>query len=82
MAVYTILKDTAIYNDNSIVMAGTDFAQGMAIGMLLVGLIMSSRYGVKIRAFKQRLLKKNVIHIFQNEIPDLYQDIFLYPPCS
>lgn len=82
VAVYTILKDTAIYNDNSIVMAGTDFAQGMAIGMLLVGLIMSSRYGVKIRVFKQRLLKKNVIHTFQNEIPDLYQDIFLYLPCS
>lgn len=61
VVVYTILKDTAIYNDNSIVMAGADFAQGMAIGMLLVGLIMSSRYGTKIRAFKQRLLKKNII---------------------
>lgn len=61
MVVYTILKDTAIYNDSSIVMAGTNFAQGMAIGMLLVGLIMSSRYGAKIRVFKQRLLKKNVI---------------------
>lgn len=44
-----------------IVMAVTEFAQGLAIGMLLVGLIMSSRYGAKIRAFKQRLLKKNVI---------------------
>lgn len=61
VAVCTILRDTAIYNENSIVMAGTDIAQGMAIGMLLVGLIMSSRYGAKIRAFKQRLLKKNVI---------------------
>lgn len=61
MIVYTILKDSAIYNNNSIVMGGTDFAQGMAIGMLLVGLIMSSRYGAKIRDFKQRLLKKNTI---------------------
>lgn len=61
VVVCTILRDTAIYNDNSIVMAGADFAQGMAIGMLLVGLIMSSRYGTKIRAFKQRLLKKNII---------------------
>lgn len=62
---YTILKDSSIYNDNSIVMAGIEFAQGMAIGMLFVvlfvGLVMSSRYGAKIRAFKQRLLKKNVI---------------------
>lgn len=61
VVVYTILKDTAIYNDNSIVMAGVDFAQGMAISMLLVGLLMSSRYGTKIRAFKQRLSKKNII---------------------
>lgn len=58
---YTILKDTAIYNKHYIIMVGADFAQGMAIGMLLVGLIMSSRYCAKIRAFKQRLLKKNVI---------------------
>ena len=58
VAGYTILKDTAIYNDNAIVMAVTDFAQGLAIGMLLVGVIMLSRYGARIRAFKQRLLKK------------------------
>ena len=37
VAVYTILKDTTIYNDNSIVMAGTDFAQGMAIGLKIKG---------------------------------------------
>ena len=59
VAGYTILKDTAIYNDNAIVMAVTDFAQGLAIGMLLTGVIMLSRYGTRIRAFKQRLLKKN-----------------------
>ena len=60
VAGYTILKDTAIYNDNAIVMAVTDFAQGLAIGMLLVGVIMLSRYGARIRAFKQRLLKKPI----------------------
>lgn len=59
--IYTIFKDTAIYNDNSFVMAGMNFAQGLAIGMLLAGVILSSRYGAKIRAFKQRLLKKNII---------------------
>lgn len=63
MVGYTILKDSNIYSDNSIVMAGTEFAQGMAIGMLFVGLIMSSRYGAKIRAFKQRLLKKNAMKL-------------------
>ncbi|MGN0496403.1 MAG: helix-turn-helix domain-containing protein [Lachnospiraceae bacterium] len=62
---YTILKDSSIYNDNSNVMAGIEFAQGMAIGMLFVGLVMSSRYGAKIRAFKQRLLKKNVINLMK-----------------
>ena len=45
VAGYTILKDTAIYTDNAIVMAVTDFAQGLAIGMLLIGVIMLSRYG-------------------------------------
>lgn len=57
MVVYTILKDTTIYMNNYIVMSITNFAQGMAVGMLLVGLIMSSRYGARIRAFKKRMLK-------------------------
>lgn len=55
---YTLLKDTDIYTNNLIVQRGADFAQGLAIGMLFVGLIMSSRYGAKVRAFKQRLFKK------------------------
>lgn len=58
LAAYAILKDTTIYNENSFVFVATNFMQGMAIGMLLLGLIMSSRYGAKVRAFKQRLLKK------------------------
>ena len=60
VATYTILKDTTGYNENSFVMVATDFMQGMAIGMLLVGLIMSTRYGARVRAFKQRLFKKNI----------------------
>ena len=56
---YMSFKDTGIYMDNSMIRYGLDFAQGLAIGMLLVGLIMSSRYGAKVRAFKQRLFKKN-----------------------
>ena len=53
------LKDTGIYMDNHIIRNGLDFAQGLAVGMLLCGIIMSSRYGAKIRAFKQRVLMKN-----------------------
>lgn len=60
VAAYSILKDTTIYNDNYIVMAGANFAEGMAIGMLLIGIIMSSRYGFKIRNFKRRMLKKKM----------------------
>ena len=31
---------------------------GFAFGMVLIGVIFTSRYAVKIRAFKQRLLNK------------------------
>lgn len=54
---YTLIKDTSLY-DNSTVMIGLDIVQGFAVGMLLVGLLYSSRYGAKIRAFKHRLMKK------------------------
>lgn len=54
---YMSLKDTEIYLNNQMIRNGLNFAQGLAIGMLLAGLIMSSRYGAKVRAFKHRLLK-------------------------
>ena len=57
---HTLIRESAIYNTNSVVMAATDFAQGAAVGLLLMGIIMLSRYGNKIRKFKQRLLKKSV----------------------
>ena len=57
---YTIIKDTVVYADYSVVKAVIDILQGLAIGMLLAGLIMSSRYGAKVRAFKQRIFRKNV----------------------
>lgn len=56
---YTILKDTEIYAGNQIIRNGLNCAQGCAIGLLFVGLIMSSRYGAKVRAFKQRLFRKS-----------------------
>ncbi len=54
---YTIIKDTSLY-DNPTVMIGLDIVQGVAVGMLLVGLLYSSRYGARIRAFKHRLIKR------------------------
>ena len=54
---YTLIKDTSLYN-NSTVMIGLDIVQGFAVGMHLAGLLYSSRYGAKIRAFKHRLMKK------------------------
>jgi transcriptional regulator with XRE-family HTH domain len=61
MVAYMSLRDTGIYADNQIIRNGLDFAQGLSVGMLLCGVIMSSRYGAKVRAFKQRLLKKSNI---------------------
>ncbi len=61
IAVYMLLKDEKIYEDSSFIRNSLDFAQGLAVGMLLVGIIMSSRYGAKVRAFKQRVFMKNKI---------------------
>ncbi len=36
----------------------SDFAEGAACGMLICGIFVTSRYGQKIKAFKQRLLKR------------------------
>ncbi len=57
---YTIIRDTMVYTDYLVIKTVADIAQGLAIGMLLAGLIMSSCYGAKVRAFKQRLFRKNV----------------------
>ena len=54
-----LIKDSELYTNIKAMPTILDIAQGIAIGMLLVGLIMSSRYGANIRAFKQRILKKN-----------------------
>ena len=57
VSTYTIMKDSSLY-DNPTVMIGLDIGLGFAVGMLLVGLLYSSRYGARIRAFKHRLMKK------------------------
>ena len=55
---YMLLKDTGIYANNQVIRNGLNFALGLAVGMLFSGIIMSSRYGAKVKAFKQRLFKK------------------------
>ena len=45
-------------NNNAVLNAVSSFAEGAAIGMILCGIVFTSRYGQRIRAFKQRLLKR------------------------
>ena len=58
LVVYMLFKDTTLYAQNEVVSLITDVAQGVSLGMLLTGLVFLSRYGVKIRAFKQRIFKR------------------------
>ena len=58
MVIYMLFKDSEIYFQNKTAATLIDIASGIALGMLLTGLIFSSRYGAKIRAFKQRVLKR------------------------
>lgn len=45
-------------NNNAVLNAVSNFAEGAAIGIILCGIVFTSRYGQKLRAFKQRLLKR------------------------
>ncbi len=45
-------------NNNAVLNAVSNFAEGAAIGMILCGFVFTCRYGQKIRAFKQRLHKR------------------------
>lgn len=54
-----ILKGTEIYSNSPFVPNGLDFAQGLAIGLLIVALILLTRFGVRLRNFNHRILNKN-----------------------
>ena len=54
---YYLIKGTSLY-ENPAVVRVLDLGQGFAVGMLLVGLLYSSRYGARIRAFKERVMKR------------------------
>ena len=55
--VSSLINHTAL-NSNAVLSAISNFAEGAAIGMIICGIIFTSRYGQKIKAFKQRLLKR------------------------
>ena len=44
--------------ENHVMSAISDFSMGAACGMIICGIIITSRYGQRIKAFKQRLLKR------------------------
>lgn len=44
--------------DNNVCSAISDFSEGAACGMVVCGIIITSRHGQRIKAFKQRLLKR------------------------
>lgn len=54
---YTLIQGTSLY-ENTMVETILDFTRGLALGMLLAGIFFSTRYGTRVRAFKQRLLKR------------------------
>ncbi len=45
-------------DENALMSIISDFSEGVSAGMIVCGILLTSRYGQKIKAFKQRLLKK------------------------
>lgn len=56
--VASLISHTELSND-TVLNAVSEFAEGAAIGMILCGIIFTSRYGHRIRAFKERLFKRH-----------------------
>lgn len=55
--VSSLINHTAL-NDYTVFRTISAFVEGAAIGMMICGIIFTSRYGWRIKAFKQRLLKR------------------------
>jgi hypothetical protein len=55
--VYQLIIHTSLV-DNNVISAISDFSEGAAYGTVICGIIITSRYGQRIKAFKQRLLKR------------------------
>lgn len=69
LVVYMLFKDTTLYIQNEVVSIIIDVALGVSLGMLLTGFVFSSRYGIKIRAFKQRIFKRQQNQKLTVQIP-------------
>ena len=55
--VSSLIHHTAL-NENAVFGAAADFAEGAACTMTVCGIIFTSHYGQRLKAFKQRLLKR------------------------
>lgn len=55
-SVSQIISHTSLV-ESSLMSIISDFTMGLSCGMMISGIIITSRYGQRIRAFKQRLLK-------------------------
>lgn len=45
--------------ENHVMGAISDFSEGASLGMMLCGIMVTSRYGKRIQAWKQRMLERN-----------------------
>ncbi|MDE6749681.1 MAG: helix-turn-helix domain-containing protein [Lachnospiraceae bacterium] len=51
-----IISHTSLV-ENNVMSAISDFAMGLSCGMVICGIVVTSRFGKRIREFKQRLIK-------------------------
>lgn len=58
--VLRMLADEGIIAVNGVFDAVVGFAGGLVLGILLVGVLATTKYGAKIKAFKMRLLKREM----------------------
>ncbi len=54
--IYHLLKDTDIFLSSALVNGIASCLEGVGIGMLIVGMIMSTHYGIKFKNFKKRII--------------------------
>ncbi len=53
-----MLKDTSIYSINPLMQNLVSLTEGLGVGLMIAGLLMTSRYGKKLNNLKKRILDK------------------------
>lgn len=53
-----MLKDTSIYSINPLMQNLVSLTEGLGVGLMIAGLLMTSRYGQKLNNLKKRILDK------------------------